>query len=93
VELLIEMAVFAVGGATSAIVSVISGWILAHRMRRRLAQFRRTGVSEFELTSLNVWMDVLHQEQKRNRGPSRCDEISHSFPASTTVHARRASGS
>jgi hypothetical protein len=82
-----------VAGAVSGTASAISAWTLGIHLRRRLARVQRTAVSDFELTSMHLWMDVLADEQKRNRRPSGGDEIpSRSFPAATTLQTRRGSG-
>lgn len=50
------------------IVTTISDWITAARLRRRIRQVFLRDVTELELTSLNLWMKVDEEEEKRRRG-------------------------
>lgn len=50
------------------IVTTISDWITAARLRRRIRQVFVRDVTELELTSLNLWMKVDEEEEKNRRG-------------------------
>lgn len=49
------------------IVTTVSAWITAIRMRRRIRRSLGKDVTEAELTSLTTWMNVQEAEE-RNRG-------------------------
>ena len=46
------------------VVTTISEWITAARLRRRIRQVFRSDVTELELTSLTLWMRVDEAEEK-----------------------------
>ena len=46
------------------IVTAVSSWLLAVRMRRRIRRALSKEVSELELTSMNTWMDVSDAEER-----------------------------
>lgn len=47
-----------------AIWSVITGWIVAVQMRKRIKQSLHKKVSDVELVSLNTWMKVQDMEDR-----------------------------
>lgn len=50
------------------VVTTISDWITAARLRRRVRQVLRRDVPELELTSLTMWMKVDEEEEKSRGG-------------------------
>jgi hypothetical protein len=53
--------------AVFLVVTTVSAWITAIRMRRRIRRALGKDVTEAELTSLSTWMNVDEAEE-RNRG-------------------------
>ena len=52
------------------IVTTVSAWITAFRMRRRIKKALGSNATETELTSLATWMRVDEEEQRRRlQGP------------------------
>jgi len=51
---------------TTLIVTTVSSWVMAFRMRRRIRKSLGRKTSDLELTSINTWMEVDEAEQ-RNR--------------------------
>jgi hypothetical protein len=52
------------------IVTTVSAWITAFRMRRRIKKALGSNATETELTSLATWMRVDEEEQlRRLQGP------------------------
>ena len=54
--------------AVIVIVTTISAWVVAVRMRRRIRRALGKEVSEAELTSLSTWMKVEDEEERRRGG-------------------------
>jgi len=48
------------------IFTVVSGWIMGVRMRRRARRALGRRVSDGELLSINTWMEVQQAEQREN---------------------------
>ena len=46
------------------IVTAVSSWVIAVRMRRRIRTALGKEVSELELTSTNTWMEVSDAEER-----------------------------
>jgi hypothetical protein len=53
--------------AVFLVVTTVSAWITAIRMRRRIRRALGKDVTDAELTSLSTWMNVDEAEE-RNRG-------------------------
>jgi len=51
--------------AVIVIVTTISAWVTAARMRRRIRRSLEKDVSEAELTSLSTWIKVEDEEERR----------------------------
>lgn len=52
-------------------IQTIVAWITGIRLQRRISRVLRRDVTEMELTSFNMWMQVDEEEEK-----SRVDKIS-----------------
>jgi len=50
------------------IVTTISGWITAYRMRRRARKALGRKILDGELTSINTWMEVEEAEKRKPLG-------------------------
>ncbi len=49
------------------VVTTVTAWIAAFRMRRRIKRALGSRATEVELTSISTWMKV-EQAEERNRG-------------------------
>jgi hypothetical protein len=48
--------------------TTITGWIAGVRMRRRVHRVLRKEVADAELTSINLWMQVEDDEERKRGG-------------------------
>jgi len=50
------------------VVSTISAWVTAYRMRRRARKALGRDIRDSELTSLNTWMEIEEAEKRKPLG-------------------------